>query len=136
MLPAGQEVILHHYSPLLSHPTTVSSSGLCSTSKIWTYWSEPSTGQQVSPKDDHHLYEERLKELELFSMKRFVINMYKYLLNEEEGARLFSVMPGNTTGINWHKMNPMKFNTENLFYCDCDQMLEQVDREVVESPSV
>lgn len=31
----------------------------------------------------------------------------------------------------------MKFNTEKLFYCDCDQvitvMLEQVDREVVES---
>lgn len=83
------------------------------------------------------MYEERQKDLELFNMKRFVNNMCKYLSEwNEEGTRLFSVMPGNATGNNWHKKNPMKFNTEKLFYCDCDQMLEEVNREVVESPPV
>lgn len=76
----GQEVVLHLYPPLVRDLSIVSSSGLCNTSNIWTYWSEPSTGPQISPKDDHPLYEERLKEFVLFNMKRFVINMCKYLI--------------------------------------------------------
>ena len=81
-------------------------------------------------------YEERLRELGLYSLeKRRMKEILSICIstwwsgNQQEGARLFSVVLSDRAG-NEHKLKCRKFDLtiRKLFYCEGDQTLEQTQR--------
>jgi len=93
---------------------------------------------------EHLSYEERLRELGLFSPEKRRLrgdlrNAYKYLQDgrQEDAARLCSGVPRDRTRANGHKLKPRKFHlkTKN-FALRVMEHWNRLPREVVESPSL
>jgi len=95
---------------------------------------------------EHLSYEERLRELGLFSLKnrslrRYFINAYKYLKggSQEDGARLFSVVPSDKRSGNGHKLMHWKFQLKkrkNFFPLRVMESWNRLLKEVVDFPSL
>jgi len=94
---------------------------------------------------EHLSYEERLRELGLFSLKKKrlradLINAYKYLKGgcQDDGTRLFSVVPSNRTRGNEGKLKHKMFrlSMRKNFTLSVTEHWNRLSREIADSPSL
>jgi len=95
---------------------------------------------------EHLSYEETLRELSLFSLKKRgllgdLMYAYKYLKGvcQEDGAKLFPVVSSDRTRGNRHKLKQSKFRLnmrKNFFPLRVTEPWNRLPREVVEPPSL
>ena len=93
---------------------------------------------------EHLSYKERLRELGLFSLEKRRLrgdlrNASKYLQGggQEDGARLFAVVPSNRTRGNGQKLKPGKFQlnrSKNFFTLRVTEPWNRLPRGAGESP--